>query len=416
MSEQTQGSAPTDSSVSSTDWPAGGPSRLLQTVYRTPPRWVRPLVIWIFLGVLGYRILLWGFHGLSSLIGILFLAWLLSIAMEPAVGRLTGRGMKRGLATGIVMLTLALLAVVFFAVFGRLLIDQLVQLIRSLPSSIDQVITWVNATFNTNWNEQSIQDALQIDNNKLLSLASNLGGGVFGIVTSLVSLIFSGFTLLLFAYYMSADAPRLRATVSSWFPPQQQQVIDTVWSITVAKTGGYVFSRLILAVICAFFTGIFLLVLGVPFWIPLAIWTGLVSQFIPTIGTYLGGALPAIIAALNSPFKGLLVIGFVVVYQQVENYFFSPKVTSRTVDIHPAVAFGAVIGGGALFGPWGALVAIPIVAAVQSVAETYGRRYELISGGPQGAQEESAEPASAGAPVPASGGPQPGQATAEQEP
>jgi len=353
-------------------------SRVLAVVYRTPPPWIRSFILWVFAGVLVLRMLTWAFHGLSSLIGILFLAWLLSIAMEPAVARLAATGMKRGLATGAVMLTMLVLVVVFFAVFGKLLFDQLVQLITAFPDYIDQTISWVNATFNTQWDQASIQDALNIDTSKALSLATNLSGGILGIVTSLVSLIFSGFTLLLFAYYMSAEAPRMRATVSSWFPQREQRVIDTVWRITVAKTGGYVFSRLVLAMLCAFFTGIFLLALGIPFWLPLAIWTGLVSQFIPTIGTYLGGALPVLIALLASPVKGLLVLGFILLYQQVENYFLSPKVTSRTVNIHPAVAFGAVMGGAALFGPWGALVAIPVVAAVQSIAETYGKRYELI--------------------------------------
>ena len=369
--------------------PAASASRLMRIVYRTPPPWIRSFILLVFLGVVALRIATWAFDGLSSLIGILFLAWLLSIAMEPAVSRLAARGMRRGLATGLVLLAMALLALVFFAAFGKLLIEQLVQLLQSFPSYVDQTIRWVNDTFHTNLNIGQIQGSLQLDTEKLVSIASHLGGGVLGLVTSLVSMIFSGFTLLLFAFYMSADAPRLRATVSSWFPQRHQRVIETVWQITVQKTGGYVFSRLVLAVLSAFFTGLFLLILGVPYWLPLAIWTGLISQFIPTIGTYLGGALPVLIAALSSPIKGALVLGFILLYQQVENYVFAPKVTARTVNIHPAVAFGAVIGGGALFGPWGALVAIPVVAAIQSVAETYGKRYELIpemrhdSGAPQ---------------------------------
>jgi predicted PurR-regulated permease PerM len=390
-------------------------SRVLRTVYRTPPPWVRTVIIWVFLAVIALKLLEWAFHGLSSLIGIIFLAWLLSIAMEPAVGRLAARGMKRGLATALVLLVMAVLALIFFAAFGKLLIQQLVQLIQALPDYLDQTVTWVNNTFNTSFNQQTIQDALNLDTSKLLSIASNIGGGLFGLVTSLVSLVFSGFMLLLFAYYMSADAPRLRATVSSWFPQRHQRVIDTVWGITVQKTGGYVFSRLVLAVLSAFFTGIFLFALDIPYWLPLAIWTGLVSQFIPTIGTYLGGALPVIIAALSSPLKGLLVLGFILLYQQVENYFFAPKITARTVNIHPAVAFGAVIGGGALFGAWGALVAIPVVAAIQTTAETYGRRYELIPEMQHEVAERSAEPETVTEPTPQTLAQQPEQVAKGRE-
>ena len=69
----------------------------------------------------------------------------------------------------------------------------------------------------------------------------------------------------------------------------------------------------------------------------------------------------------------------VIVYQQIENYFVPPRITRSTLEIHPAVAFGSVIVGSALFGAIGALLAIPVVATVQSVITVYGRRYELVA-------------------------------------
>jgi predicted PurR-regulated permease PerM len=210
---------------------------------------------------------------------------------------------------------------------------------------------------------------------------------VLGVVTSVLGVVFQFFTFLLFGYYMSAQGPALRDTVSRRFPPRQQRVIATVWQIAVEKTGGYVLSRLVLAVIAAVVTGVALLVLGVPFWLPLAIWTGVVSQFIPTIGTYLAIALPAIVALAGDPLDALWVVIVGTVYQQVENYLLAPRVTARTVSIHPAVAFGAVIAGAALFGPLGALVSIPVVAAIEAVIDTYGHRYELV--GPPEAPEST---------------------------
>ena len=224
------------------------------------------------------------------------------------------------------------------------------------------------------------------------TLARELTPGVLGIISSLVGLVFQGFTLLLFIFYMSAEGPTLRRNVSSWFPPRQQRIVSTVWEIAVEKAGGYVVSRLVLALVSAVLTGLFLWLLGVPFWLPLAIWTGVVSQFIPTIGTYLAIAVPALIALAGQPMDAVWVVVFGIVYQQVENYLFAPRVTARTVSIHPAVAFGSVVAGAALFGPIGALVSIPVIAAVQAVIETYGRRYELIEEPP-----EPPEPPSAGA-------------------
>jgi predicted PurR-regulated permease PerM len=105
----------------------------------------------------------------------------------------------------------------------------------------------------------------------------------------------------------------------------------------------------------------------------------LISQFIPTVGTYLAIALPALIALLSDdPWDAVLVIIFATVYQQIENYFFAPRISARTMDIHPAVAFGSVIAGAALFGPIGALIGIPIAAAAIAMFDAYTRRYELI--------------------------------------
>jgi predicted PurR-regulated permease PerM len=84
------------------------------------------------------------------------------------------------------------------------------------------------------------------------------------------------------------------------------------------------------------------------------------------------------VALLEDPVDALWVVVFATVYQQVENYVIAPRITARTVDIHPAVAFGAVIVGAALFGPVGALVSIPVVAAAQALVESYGHRYALV--------------------------------------
>jgi len=357
-------------------------------------------VVFVLIAVAGLQVAEWLFLNLRGFLGLLFLAWLFAISLEPLVDRLERRGLRRGAATGIVLSGLAVVMVAFLFVFGALLVDQLAQLVAALPNTVSEGVDWANRTFGTSFDPAEINDSLQLTPDRVEQLVRELTPGVVGIVSSLVGVVFQGFTLLLFAFYMSAEGPALRARVSSWFPPRQQRVISTVWQIAVEKTGGYVVSRLVLAALGAFFTGVFLWLLGVPFWLPLAIWTGVVSQFIPTLGTYLAIAVPAIIALSRQPIDALWVVVFGIVYQQVENYLFAPRVTARTVSIHPAVAFGAVIVGAALFGPMGALVSIPIVAAIEAVAETYGRRYELVG------EEPGAEPvAPDGAALPAEEGP-----------
>jgi predicted PurR-regulated permease PerM len=342
------------------------------------PPWLRRAIGLVLVGVAAFQVVGWAFGQLRTFLGLLFLSWMFSISMHPPVQALVRRGMRRGAATAVVMLSLLVLAIGFFAAFGTLLVDQVAQLVRSFPHVVADAVDWVNSTFQTRLQPQDIVDSLDLTPDRIQQLVRSLTPSVVGVVTSVVGVVFQTFTLLLFGYYMSAQEPALRDTVAGWFPPRQQRVISTVWSIAVDKTGSYVFSRLILALCSAIATAVFLAVLGVPYWLPLGIWTGLVSQFIPTIGTYLAIALPALVALSVRPSYALWVVIFATVYQQLENYLLGPRITARTVEIHPAVALGSVIVGAALFGPLGALVAIPVVAAIEVVIATYGRRYELV--------------------------------------
>ncbi|AQA26204.1 hypothetical protein BTZ20_2677 [Rhodococcus sp. MTM3W5.2] len=339
-------------------------------------RWLRTAILYVLLAVAGYQVLGWLLHNLRGFLGMLFLAWLFSVTIEPVVDWFERRGWRRGAGTGLVLVSLLLFAIGFLAVFGALLAEQLAQLLTALPGAVSRVTEWANRTFDTNFSTGD--DLLKLTPDTIRELAQRFTPGVLGVVSSLLGVVFQAMTLLLFVFYMSAEGPALRRTISSWFPARQQQVISTVWEISVDKAGGYVVSRLILAAVSTVATGIFLMAIGVPYWLPLAIWTGVVSQFIPTLGTYLAIALPAIIAAAAQPMDGVWVVVFGTAYQQVENYLLHPRITSKTVSIHPAVAFGSVIVGASLFGAIGALVSVPVVAVIQSLVETYGRRYELV--------------------------------------
>ncbi|MBB3083832.1 AI-2E family transporter [Geodermatophilus sabuli] len=343
------------------------------------PAWLRRGVLVVLVAVAGYQVVSWAFSNLRGFLGLVFLAWLFSVSVEPLVERLERLGLRRGAATGLVLSALVAALAGFVAAFGSLLVEQLTSLFTALPDVAREVVTWVNRTFDTTLDPTDVVSSLQLSSARIQQIVADLTPGVVGLVTTLVGLLFQLLTFLLFAFYMSAEGPSLRASVARRFPPRQQRVVATVWAIAVEKTGGFVVSRLVLAAVSAVVTGLFLLLLGVPYWLPLALWTGVISQFIPTIGTYLAIGVPALIALSGQPVDALWVVLFGVVYQQVENYLLAPRITARTVAIHPAVAFGSVVVGAALFGPMGALVSIPVVAAVQAVVETYGHRYELVA-------------------------------------
>ena len=313
--------------------------------------------------------------------GVLFtvlMAWFGAIAMAPAVDRLA-RHMRRGLATGIVMLTLVLFIVLFFLAFGRLFADQLAELIRQIPTLIDGVLAWVNSTFSQSLSRDDILSAVDLSAAQITSLAGTVGVNLLGVVFSVVAGVFSMFTFGLFLFYISADMPRLVRWGARLFPARSQQVAATVWTLTEQKTGGYVMARVILAAINSVTTGIVFVIIGMPYWLPLALWTGIVAQFVPTIGTYISIALPVIVGLLSGePWIGVVALVWAVVYQQVENLTIEPRINAKAVDMHPAVAFGSVLLGAALFGVAGAFLAVPVTAMLLSLLDIYGHRHELL--------------------------------------
>jgi len=341
-------------------------------------KWVRRAAVTVLLLVIALWIGEWAFSKLGNFLFLLLIAWLVGIAMDPIVVWLGRFKIKRGLATLLVLIVGFILTIIFFAAFGNLLVSQVAQLINAAPSTLNEATDWVNQTFGTSINPQEVQNTLNISPAQAAGWASNLAGGAFGLISGLFGLVFQTFTMLLFAYYFAAEGPKIRDTVASWLPQGKQRVFNDVWDLAVHKTGGFVISRLILALFSSVATAAFLFIIDVPYWLPLGIWVGVISQFIPTLGTYLGIALPCLVAVFNDPLDVVWIIIFGTLYQQIENYFFTPKVSSRTMDIHPAVAFGAVIIGAALFGPIGALIGIPLAAMILAIADTYGKRYELV--------------------------------------
>jgi predicted PurR-regulated permease PerM len=166
--------------------------------------------------------------------------------------------------------------------------------------------------------------------------------------------------------------------VCSVLPPRRQREILDAWEIAIDKTGGFLYSRLLLAAISAFFAFIALMLLGVPFALPLALWMGLVSQFIPVVGTYIGAAVPLLVVLLSDPWSALIFLIYVVVYQQIENYLLSPRITARTMQLHPAVAFFAALAGAAISGILGAFMALPAAAVIQATVSSYLTRHEVV--------------------------------------
>jgi predicted PurR-regulated permease PerM len=352
--------------------PRGEPGRAQTRM----PRWLPRAFLLALAFVACYQFAHWVFDRLIGLLVNVLISFFCALAIEPAVDWMARRRIRRGLATGLVLLLVLAAAGGFLLALGSLLVDQISTIVRNLPQYVDDVVVWINQTFDAHLDTGNLRDQV-LHSDWVRTYLYSGASSVWGISATVIGTLFQLFTVLLFTFYLAADGPRLRRTLCSMLPPAHQAEVLRAWDIAVAKTGGYLYSRAVMALISGVAHYILLQVLGVPYAPALAVWVGLVSQFVPTVGTYLAGALPILIAFASDPWDALWVLCFVVVYQQFENYLLQPRITARTVDIHPAVAFGSVIAGTALLGAVGALIAIPATATLQGFFTAYVRRYEV---------------------------------------
>jgi predicted PurR-regulated permease PerM len=358
------------------------------------PAWLRRAILLLLLGVAALFTAFWLVVRLRSLIVTLLVSLFLAFAMEPAANFLARRGWRRGLATATVFTALVAAIVVFVTALGSLLVGQVSDLVDALPRYAQQVADFLNQTLGADLDGSELAQQLQ-HNQGVRDFVNGVAAAAVGLSTTLVGLVLQGFTVGLFTFYLVADGPRLRRTVCSVLRPERQQLALRIWELTIESTGGYVYSRALLAGVSAGATWLALTLIGVPYPLALGLWVGLVSQFVPTIGTYLAGALPVLIALLEDPVDALWVLIYITAYQQFENMVLSPRITARTMSLHPAVAFGAVIAGGAVLGPIGALLALPAAASIQALVSSYAHRYEVVA---SPLTEQSPHPGEAGSP------------------
>ncbi len=308
---------------------------------------------------------------------VVVMAWFLSLAMEPPVARLA-RHMRRGAATALVMLAMSIAAIIFLVLFGQLFLQQVALLVASLPDVLSAVTQWVNAQFGTKYEISDILQSINLTPQDAAGYAQDVLGGLLGLVGTVAGVVFNAFALVLLTFYLSADGPRARRWIAGLLSGRFQQVFLSIWDLSTVKTGGYVAARLVLATINGGTSALVFLLLGMPSWLALGVWTGVVAQFVPTIGTYIAIALPVVVGlASPTPWIGVAALIWAVVYQQVENLTFEPRISARSVNIHPGVSFAAAIMGALLFGAVGALLAIPVVAMLLSVLDTFGTRHAI---------------------------------------
>ena len=345
---------------------------------RGVPRWLVPAVVVFWAGFLATFVVRFFWGRLSGLFLLIAISVFLALALEPGVNRLARRGWRRGSATALLLFGTLLAFLVFIVAIGTLVFSQVADLLENSETYITDTVNTINDTFGTHLDAEAVIADFNDPNGPVQKFIRDQQDEVVDLSVTALGVMLKILTVLLFTFYLVADGPKMRRAICSRLTPARQERVLAIWELAGNKTGGYLYSRALLALISAIFHWIVFQSLGTAAPVALAVWVGVVSQFLPVVGTYLAGALPVLITFLDSPFKAAIVLIAIVVYQQVENYLFSPRITARTMSVHPALAFGAALGGIALFGAIGAILALPAAAMAQAIISESGDRHQVI--------------------------------------
>lgn len=299
-----------------------------------------------------------------SVLILLLVAAFLAIGLNPAVVAMERRGIRRGLAVGVVLFGVLL----FFTGFGLAVVPPIVtqveEFLQNAPGYINDLqgnrrIADLDARYQLLGRARELVDQPE-------QIGTTVFGGVLGVGKVLFSAFFSTLTVLILTLYFLSSLPSMKARAYLLVPRSRRARVGLITDEILSRVGSYVVGALLIATLAGVSTFVLLMVLGVAYPVALAMLVA-VTALVPLVGATIGAFFVVSVAFFTSVEAGIVCAVFYLVYQQVENYFVYPRVMSRSVDVSPAATVVAVLVGGSLLGVVGALLAIPLAAAVQLV-------------------------------------------------
>ena len=320
-----------------------------------------------FLYVLLISISVLIFLRVKSLIFDLFVAVVLSALAEPVVYRLSLKINRKASALVAVSLILLLIGATLFSIIP-IMVQEIYFLSSQLPTYFDNFINYLNVE-GFAISSQSLDLETQF-NSLIKDYGSTVGSSVVFAGQGLLRTLGHIFIIFFFTYYLISEGDGWRVKLKESLPNSVSTSIDQVWTIGVSKAGGFIVAKVILGVLASIVLSVSFLIIGLPSPIALGVAAGILSQLIPVVGTFLGGLVPFIASISLGTTAMVATVMVLFIYQIVENYLVSPRVTKSTMEIHPAIAVFATLFGAYTLGGVGAILALPVAATVQGVIGT----------------------------------------------
>src|SRR5215207_1015080 len=319
--------------------------------------------------VVGALFLIWQ---VRTLVGWFVIALFLAAVLNPAVNWLHRRHRLVKLPIAIALTYLGLVVALLFIVgiFLPLLVDQingLTKFVNTAAQAPEGPTEYIKGLAKQNGFGGLLQrfDAQLADLRKQLGdLVGNLFSATGQIAVSAAGFLAALATVLTLTFFLILGSERYVNAGVGLFAERHQPLVRRILGQAAGAVSGYITGNLAISVICGITTFVVLIVLGMPYAAPLALLVA-VLDLVPLVGATLGGALLVIVGLFVEPWKAVVLLVFVLVYQQVESNFLQPIVYSKAVQLNGLVILIALLVGGQLLGIPGALLAIPVAEIIR---------------------------------------------------
>ena len=291
-------------------------------------------------------------------------ALFIALGLDPLVRRVESWGAPRWVGVLTAALGLAAVAGAFVALLVPTVIEQSTQLVQDLPAIIDGVM---GAEWFVQLDEEfHLQEAVRAQTERLAAdgvAVTDLFGGLLGFGQTVLNAVFSVLVVVVLTLYFLSSLPHMKYWAYRLAPCSRRPRIEALSEQITSSVGHYVMGQSFVAALNGAVAFTALAIAGAPFAVLLAAIAAFMA-FIPLVGAAIGGTLLTLVSLLTSWQTAAVFAAIYFAYLQIEAYVISPRVMARAVSVPAAVAVIAVIAGGALLGVLGALMAIPLAAAL----------------------------------------------------
>jgi len=303
---------------------------------------------WFIVKALAVLVLFYLLFLIRDIIALFIIVLILTATFRPTVNK-----WEKYIRRLPAVLALLAIAVVLVAFISYIIIPPVIEQTKELFANIPYYLSKFSLL--KNYSEEIKQN--------ISSFSKEFTGGVVSFTAGVFGGVISFFTAVIMTVYLLLDKKGLTHFVNSIFPARQSESIITVGRKVADKVGNWFRGQMFLGVIIAIVDLIGLLIIGVPYALSLAIISG-VLEIISTIGPMIAGIIAVLVAVADAPWKGLAVLILYVAVQQLENNILVPKIMQKAVGLSPVIIILAILIGAKLLGIVGAILAVPVAAAV----------------------------------------------------